>query len=391
DGSIPVSFAAQRDWLNQAGSEEMSTVADWSDVVTLPNILTAPDGDRESDRLLMTILFIEAGRYREAQDELRVLLGVHPDDPSLWILQGHSWAGLGELSLADECYSMSTALAPNIAFAWFQRGRGRMDQGRYAEASNDFTRACELQPSFMEAWLNHAICLRKTNRHSDAELVLTHAIELPDVREIPVRAYFLRSDSRAKTGDEQGALADREYALSITPTDEHSWIARGNALVAQDAKAALACFDQALQLNPHSTQAAQNALYVLIEELQQLDVAKIRLLSLVHTRPRDAMARATLSVVLARMGERDGALEQVDALLSLKPTPRQTYQAASALAITGRSHRSDFERAIQLVATAFRLEPELVSLAERDPDMAALRGNPEYHQMVGAVRTLQSK
>jgi tetratricopeptide (TPR) repeat protein len=107
--------------------------------------------------------------------------------------------------------------------------------------------------------------------------------------------------------------------------------------------------------------------------------------------PGDSDLSASLAVYLAKAGERDGAVEQLDALKKLEnPTANARFQAALAYEILGRR-----ELALASLAAAIksgyssrevRNEPELVSL-RADPRFQTLldrfagagSGNPARH------------
>src|SRR5262249_7521953 len=122
------------------------------------------------------------------------------------------------------------------------------------------------------------------------------------------RIYFIRATVRARLGDAAGAARDRQEGLRRRPADEQSWLARGAAPVAGDAEGALADFEAALELTPRSRDGLRNKAYVLSERLGRNEEAVAVLGRLVRLDPDFVRGRGDRGVLLARLGRRKEAL-----------------------------------------------------------------------------------
>ncbi len=184
------------------------------------------------------------------------------------------------------------------------------------------------------------------------------------------------------------AQEDFEKGLSLTPNDEQSWIARGTARITHDPAGALADFEGALTINPHSHGAMQNATYVLIEITDEKEKALEMLTRMLRLDPHDEVALAARGVLLAHMGNREDALKDIETLLTHTNDTKPVYQAATAFALTSAQESADIQRAIALLSRAFQSDPSLVEIAQTDPDLEPIRDTDQFKEVYTAAETL---
>ena len=87
----------------------------------------------------------------------------------------------------------------------------------------------------------------------------------------------------------------------------------------------------------------------------------------------------------ARLGQREAA--HADAIEALKKDskPFNTYQVAGIYALTSRREPGDRKEALRLLGSALDRGFGL-DLIDRDPDLDAIRDQPEFRRMVESAR-----
>jgi serine/threonine-protein kinase len=234
------------------------------------------------------------------------------------------------------------------------------------------------------AYYNRALAKFFLGDHPGALADLTHLVE-----EGPstLRVFFLRSKVRENMGDLEGARQDREEGLSREPESEIDWIARGVARRVRDPQGALADYDRALLLNPHSLSGLRNKANVLAERLGRVEEAIAALDKILALDPDDVPARASRGVLRARLGRRAAAHADARESLRRDSQPGVLYQVAGIYALTSREEPGDRREAFRLLSAALRRGAGL-ELLDKDSDLDPLRDQPEFHRLEEAARTL---
>jgi eukaryotic-like serine/threonine-protein kinase len=325
-----------------------------------------------------------AGRPREAIALLREATRLDPQNFWAWFLLGNCHDELSEDAHAVSCYSSCIVLAPTAHPAYFNRGLAHLRQKSFARALADFDQVLKLKPDLAEGYMNRALAHQGLGRPAEAVKDLTRALECGAA---PTRVYFMRAMARRQAGDAEGAKRDEDQGRRREPKDETSWIVRGWARSASDPKGALADYDSALAHNPRSRIALHNKASVLAEKLNRPAEAIEVLTRLLSLYPDSVPARAGRGVVLARLGQRDAALEDARGCLARNGDPPTRYQVACIYALTSRQHPEDRVKAMQLLTEAVRAGFGIPLLAT-DPDLNPLRSSPEFQRLTAAASTL---
>ena len=108
-------------------------------------------------------------------------------------------------------------------------------------------------------------------------------------------------------GGKDNFAADRAAADKLTPSDPFDYIYRGLGRMKADPAAALADFEKAAELNPHSVCAWQNQASVLSDRLGRVENALAAQQQAVAAAPEHGRARAGRAVLYARLGRRADA------------------------------------------------------------------------------------
>jgi len=337
------------------------------------------------DAFLMGLALLADGQGAAAAERFGQAAALRPNDASVWYFRGLAEQFSGNLPSANESLTAAIALAPQSYLSWFQRGVVRLEEKRFRVAADDFDQALRLRPQSAPALVNRGL---SAQGEGNAEQALRYFTEALEAGSSETRVYFLRAAAARKLGKSEQAAADLREGLARTPADERSWNARGLARLPEDPRGALADFEQALELYPHSTMTLRNKAHVLAEHLEKPQDALAALDAVVAAAPKDAAAWSGRGVLRARLGQRDAALDDAQQALARTRDPLLTYQAACIFAQTSRTAPADAAQAVQLLAVAWQGRPDLVQLAERDPDLHPLTDCAEFNGALDAARTL---
>jgi tetratricopeptide (TPR) repeat protein len=157
-----------------------------------------------------------------------------------------------------------------------------------------------------------------------------------------------------------------------------------------DAKGALADFDEALKLNPRSRDAMQNKAVVLADYLEKPKDAIAVLDRLLEQYPDYVEARAGRGVYLARIGDGKRARQDAADCLRDEPTAYRYYQMAGLYAQLAK-HEADGQarrESFRLLALAVRTGFADLALMDKDSDIDPIRNSNEFKTLADHARAL---
>jgi serine/threonine protein kinase/tetratricopeptide (TPR) repeat protein len=324
---------------------------------------------------------------RECFEASRLLEDAILADPQhmlAWLALGHCRFQRGDFARAVACYGTCIALSPDAHWAWFDRGLSHLEMHDYKAAKVDFGRAIVLDAAHAEAWSNRGLAELAMGELEAAVADFTRALQL-QIRS--TRVYLMRARARELSGDAAGAAADLELGLQQQPTDETSWVARGVAKLRSDPQGALGDFEQALKLNPQSRAALEDKAHVLAELLGRPAEAVAALDRVTHLFPEYGAGYAGRGVLLARLGRYVAARDDARKAMLRDTSPPTVYRAACIYALASADNQDDQREALRLLSVALRAGFGL-DVVKLDPDLAPLRGNPDFMQIVQAALAL---
>lgn len=332
----------------------------------------------------------ELGYYDEAARKLEAIVNESPTNFAAWFSLGSIHSQLGRWHKAEACYRMCVSLQPDSFWGRFYLGLARLQLGQNEEAVAEFDKALEIRPGRADALFNRALVNEKLGRFAAAERDFTASLEAGTS---VTRVYFARAAVRQQLGDFAGAAQDRREGLLRLPTDELSWLARGFARLQEDPEQALADFQEALRLNPRFKPALQNGAAILAEQLGRTREAVEMMDRLVALSPGEPEPVATRGVLWARLQDRSAALVDADLALQLGDDPDTRYRVACihALLIQPGDERHA-NASLQLLSQAAWQNPDYVlELIESDPDLAQLRPDPRFADLISRIAALRPK
>jgi eukaryotic-like serine/threonine-protein kinase len=333
------------------------------------------------DQYLLGCWYTQLGRYRDALPLLRQATLQDPEHFPAWFVRGIVHLSLEQNEMAALCFGSCVALNKTHAPAWLSRGLAYSRLRFFDQACVDYDRALALDPNLAEAYLQRATAKEALRDFPGAIADLTAAL---DRGAGGTRVYFVRSHLREKLGDARGAAADRAEGLKLTPADEWSWLARAEHRL-DTPKAALADVEEALKIDPTFSLGLQLKAHILSERLNRPKEAVAALDRAVELYPDFVPARAGRGVLLARAGDRVGAIKDAEESLLRDTKGPNLYQVACIYALTSRQVPADRIKAIELLRsglnTGFGLD-----LVDADTDLDPIRKDPAFDPVVVAAR-----
>ena len=308
---------------------------------------------------------------------------------SAWTALGAAQLRLARWDDAARSLTAAAALAPDSPWAYFHRGVALLEAGRFADAERDFTQVLELNPDVPEARLNRAIARVRQQDCAGAVRDLDELERAGGGDEFP-RLYFVREVAKRSLEDPAGADADRDTGLRREPRDPAGWVVRGEArlrLALPDAKAALADFEAAIQLDPTYPKAWENKAHVLSEHMDKPADAVRALDRAIQLHPDYVLARAGRAVLLARLGDRAAARADADECLKRDGSALTCYQAACAYLLTAEAP-ADRRKALDLLRIAIAKDATWARHMPDDPDLKTVRDSQEFKDLMTAAGVL---
>lgn len=233
---------------------------------------------------------------------------VSPDDARIRNTRGYFYLSQQKLKEALQDFSDAIGIDMNYAEPHNNRGLVRIASGDHKTAVKDFDEAIKIKPKYLDAHNNRGYALMRGENYPEAIAAFTTAIEINPKY---VNAWNNRAQAKLKAGQAEQALTDFSEAIRLSPgnvsyligradayqalgrdTESQAdrsrvtwmqklsaltqqivrspkqaanWVARGNHyLKAEEAKAAAADFNKALELDATNVDARCGRASVLI-------------------------------------------------------------------------------------------------------------------------------
>jgi non-specific serine/threonine protein kinase len=279
-------------------------------------------------------------------------------------LRGRSYARrrtTRDMEFALQMFENAVTLDPNFALAWAAIANGCAHAqywsgpgGTYMErAQSASLRAVALAPDIPEVLISQGWILYAGGRYDDAVRLTRAAISRKRDCE---GAYYLLLRSLFAAGKYAEVAALREEAIEAAGTDYNVYIPIMNAL------GALGKADAARDVRLRLIQTMEN-------HLREV--------------PEDARARILLGGMYAQERRTDDAIRETNLAMTLRPNEATVlYNAACTFA--NLSRRAE---ALDALRKAWEAGYKDADWTRRDPDLAALHGDPEFEKLYPAPKT----
>ena len=273
-----------------------------------------------------------------APGEFGKALDLDPKSSSATLGIAKAAAASGDSAAAEAAYRKAILLAPGAWIPVGEYGVFLYRAARYREAAVTFEQARAAAPDNVRILSNLGGVYHMLDRYEDAASAFQRALEI----EPSARVYTNLGTARFFQGRYADAVTAMQKALEFNGGSGFLfWGNLGDA------------YRWAPGQRPKSLEAYRHAIELVRDEIKSA--------------PNDSDLHASLAVYLAKSGDRESALRQLDTLAKLpKLTASDMFQAALAYEILGRRDLAfaSLEAAMKLGYSSreVRNEPELVSL-----------------------------
>jgi len=370
---------AEKTWQNLTGHALSTTLLPPSTSTSLlPEDLQSPEN---AIALTLAIAAMQPGdTLPNAEELLRELTRIRPQDPTAWLGLAKLLLDQGRLSESESAATAAIALQSDLDLGWQFRGIVKIQQKQWRAATQDLQTALQIRPNNPASWFNLAIAQQAEGDHAAA----VESFQTAESQHFPEsRLYFSRARSYESLGKLDQAEADIAHGLQTIPRDALSWVERALAQLPKHAQNAESDLKNAVVLAPHSRFTLMNLAHVQSEYLHHEPDAIQTLTKLLEVRTSDSDALGSRAVLHARLGQRTEALSDVSKLLQTDNRPPMAiYQAACVYALLGQDDPLARQQAFQLLITAFTAQPSLASVARSDADLTSLHQDATWKQIL---------
>ncbi len=334
------------------------------------------------DHYLLALGHNQARRFAEAVAELDRAVALNPRHYWSWALRGLCHHVLGEQTLAVADFSQCLGQAPE-AWVYLNRGYSFYVLGQRAEAVRDYDAALALEPNWALARWNRGLALLELDRYADA--LADFVAGKGSVRDEALRSLH---EGLALEGLGRHAEADAAFATARVGADSATPEARkvilcryGSAVLRRLPEQAAGAFAAVLKDDPEDPYAlyGQGALLALRGESA---AALARLDRAVEALPDGLEARRLRAVLLARKGQTEAALRDINFCLAREPSSGMTlYAAACVTALLGRGQEDPSRQALDFLRRAFARRYGRDKAAD-DEDLTSLRARQDFRDLI---------
>lgn len=205
----------------------------------------------------MALVLKSQGRLDEAESEVRIALGISPDDTKALTAHGVILARMkGRAEEAISELRRVVVLAPDSGDAHLNLGIALADEFDLQGAVAEFSEAVRLAPERAAPHYNLGRALSDLGRGEEAKPELEAAIKLdPSIGD----AFYLLAKIETQTGDADAAESHFRRAVALMPRNDTALYMLGQSLQRRgDLAGAVKCWRQAIAINPEYLDAYYN-------------------------------------------------------------------------------------------------------------------------------------
>lgn len=319
-------------------------------------------------------VYRDQGRYEEAIAAYRRAIELAPKDATPHNGLGNVYRDQGRYEEAIAAYQRAIELDPKYDPPHNGLGNVYYQQDRYEEAIAACQRAIELNPNFAGYHDNLGKVYRDLRQHEQAIAAYQRAIELDPNLAAPRNGL---GTVYADLGQYEQAIAEYQRAIELDPNLAAPHNGLGNVYYQQGwHEKAIAEYEQAIELDPNETGYHGNLgnVYSALGQPEQAIAEYERAIELDPTR---AAPYVGLAGVSRHIGDAERLMRYAaEARQILKPDDH--YNLACLESIAG-----NVDAALAHLAQALEGVPRRRALACRDPDLAFIRDDPRFWELMG--------
>ncbi len=290
--------------------------------------LAACGGNRAQEHLDAGNTAFEAGNHQQAIAEYDQAIELDPEMAMAYYNRGRAYLSLGEYEKVIADLDRAIELDPEMAMAYNNRGYVYDNLGEYEKAIADYDRALELDSEMAMAYVNRAKVYLSLGEHKKAIADSDRAIELDSEMAL---AYVNRGAAYSNLGEHEKTIADCDRAVDLDPEIALAYGNRGGAYLSLgEHEKAIADCDRAIELDPEMATAYVNrgAAYFSLGEYEKALADCDRAIEL---DPEMAMAYGNRGAAYYHLGEYEKAIADLERVLELTADPAMRQQVEAQL------------------------------------------------------------
>ncbi len=300
---------------------------------TLPGKVSDPANATQRTAADQTIEALAMLLKSEPRKSLEILETTEPPESLRlihWMTRGCALMEIGEPRRAISAFTMALRDS-NVSDVVLNRGLAYLKMAKWSDAEADFTTCIQQSPDDVSGYLNRYAVRAAMGRTEDAMRDLNRAVELqPD----SARLRLIRSRELRNAGQLKASREDFDLAMKSSPRTVEDWLSVALAKLQIDPEQALKDLESAETLHGPDESILQTMAHVLSEHLNRPEDAIRALDRVLQTEPTFQKALGGRSVLHARLGNSELALNDVRQLESLEAdlTGEALYQMACSVA-----------------------------------------------------------
>ncbi len=338
-----------------------------------------------SDRFWRAARAIGDGRVPDAIALLKGLTESRPGHYAAQLLLGLSYQASGQPHRALERLQVARPLANDDPRPGYHIGVLLFHGGKFADAEKEFSTVLAKHPTHAQSLMQRGLVRRNLRKYDAAIDDFTAALDA-DGPAIPL--YHYRAETRTLAGDKDGAAKDTAIARTLEPKTAEDYSVRARQASDTAPAEAIKLYNRALELNPFLISAWHNKAWLYAEKLDEPELARETIRKAIEIAPGYAPSRAALAILLARAGQRDDAVREIQLALAISGDSDTLYQAACVYARTSATAPADRALALDYFRRAFREGFRRFDIVQADADLKGSLADDEFQGVLDAARKL---
>ncbi|MGE5615132.1 MAG: tetratricopeptide repeat protein [Bacillota bacterium] len=306
-------------------------------------ILKKPDVEGKSYRscFILANLLFEAGRFEEAEAELRNSLKLQPDSTEALNMLGKVLMKLDKPDDAIKVYDQVLRIEPDDFQAWYGKAGANLKLARWKAAVAAFNEAIRIKPDSYRSYYNMGMALDEMGKRKEAIEAYESAIKIcPDFKE----AYNNLGIALCISGRYEEALEIYEEGIRRNPREYSLYFNMGMCYYEEGMYTeAISAYRAALDLKPDELEIYYY-LGSALTEMRRYNDAIEAYSSALAIKPADGELHYNIAAVYAMLGRYDISFENLKRAIEINKELRK--DVLENRAFDGMRGKSEFKKLV---------------------------------------------